>query len=175
MKSIRELSGEKLIWSQKSGSQEFELRGGDELIATLRWQKPAGSLAVGVSAEGRWTLKRAGFFTPVITARRAGSDVDLAVFNPARGVLDYTGNRRFRWVTKGFFHSEYSFVTEDGRPIVTFKPTNDLVAGRGQMEIGRATTPDLELSLLALLGWYFIVLRTKESDDTLMMTLLLMS
>ena len=83
MRSIFTATGQELSWHQPKGlRRHFELRIGDEVLATLRWETNFGSLATAETAEGRWTFKRVGFWRPKVTVRAAGSDADLAVFEP---------------------------------------------------------------------------------------------
>jgi hypothetical protein len=63
MKKINELAGGELVWVQLARlKQEFELRAGDDVIATLRWQR--SSLAIAETADQSWTFKREGFWHP---------------------------------------------------------------------------------------------------------------
>src|SRR5262245_2644107 len=65
VKAIQQHVEKPLRWVQ-TGSlpRGFELRAGKEGLATLRWQKMLGSLAVGESASGAWSFKRGGFLNP---------------------------------------------------------------------------------------------------------------
>ena len=69
MRLIQEAADQELLWRQTHAlKQEYALRAGDEVLATLRWQKPFGSLALAKTAEGGWTFKRSGFWQPRVTA-----------------------------------------------------------------------------------------------------------
>ena len=70
MKSLRKVGAFALEWSQTSVmSQSYELRGDDQVVATLEWEKLIGSLATARTADGAWTFKRSGFLTPMVTVR----------------------------------------------------------------------------------------------------------
>jgi hypothetical protein len=58
----------------------YELRAGDEVMATLRFRSLMGTLATGESADGCWTFKRVGFLQASATVRSCGSDSDIAAF-----------------------------------------------------------------------------------------------
>ena len=63
VKKIGEMIGRKLEWVQPSAwKMQYELRAGDELIATLRFRSSFGSFATAESADGCWTFKRVGFW-----------------------------------------------------------------------------------------------------------------
>ena len=79
MRSISETAGQELLWIQPAAFQrEHELRAGDDVVATLKFQR--GSLADAEAPDGYWTFKRQGFWQPRVTVRAAGSDADLATF-----------------------------------------------------------------------------------------------
>lgn len=139
----------------------FELQGGGGVVATLRWAKATGSLALAESLDGRWTFKRAGFVSPRVTVRPAGADEDLAIFRPSwegHGALQFDGERRFRWSPTGFWQSEWAFGHEGGDPLVVFSPVNGTLGTEGRVRIARATPALPELSILTTLGWYLLVL-----------------
>ncbi|HEX3630717.1 MAG TPA: hypothetical protein VHW91_09625, partial [Candidatus Dormibacteraeota bacterium] len=73
MRPLAEVAGQELLWVQPSArKREHELRAGDDVGATLAFQR--GSLANAAAAEGEWTFKRQGFWHPRVTARIAGSE-----------------------------------------------------------------------------------------------------
>ena len=95
MRAIRDITEQGLHWTQPSTfNREYELRAGDEVVATLGWQKTGGSLALARSTEGNWTFKRSGFLSPRVTVRLAGSETEVAVFKPSwrgEGTLAFHG------------------------------------------------------------------------------------
>ena len=62
----------------------YELRAGQQLLATLRWQRK--TLAEAESADARWTFKREVFWHPQVTIRTAGSDENAARGQQAPGL-----------------------------------------------------------------------------------------
>jgi len=78
VRPISETAGEELLWIQPAARRrEHELRAGDDVVATLRFQQ--GSLADAEADGHHWTLKRQGFWQPRVTVRVPGSDADVAV------------------------------------------------------------------------------------------------
>jgi hypothetical protein len=168
MKNLRDVVGHPMRWMQASAAEQtYELRAGDDVVATLRWQKTGGSLALAESAEGRWTFKRTGFFSPRVTVRAVGTESDIAVFTPdwfaGRGTLELASGRRFRWATMSFWRSQMAFCNEAGQPIVHYKPEWALQLAAAKVEIEQAAVAIAELSLLVLLGWYFMLLMAEDS------------
>ena len=95
MRTIAEVATGELLWVQPARlKQEFELRAGDEVVGTLRFER--SSLAIGETADQRWTFKREGFWHPRITVRVQGSDANVALFSPSwvgGGTLDLDGRQ----------------------------------------------------------------------------------
>ena len=70
MRPIPEVADQPLRWTQPALLQrQYALCAGDKVVATLRWQKPFGSLALAELAGGVWTFKRSGFLSPKVTVR----------------------------------------------------------------------------------------------------------
>jgi len=164
MKSIRDL--QELVWLQPHATQRvFELRAGEEVLGSLRWESSFGSLADARAEEVHWTFKRTGFFSPQITIRLSGSDANLAVFTPnwkGEGVLDFSGGKCFRWLGIGFWRSQWAFARSSGEHLLELEPKTAFFKRTAVVKVtpdGRQTS---ELPLLVILGWYLMVLR---SDD----------
>jgi hypothetical protein len=167
MKAIREVAEGVLRWTQPTAlKREFELRAGDEVVGTLRWQKAFGSLALAEAAGGVWTFKRCGFLRPNVTVRLPGSETEAAVFKPGwggEGTLRLADGRCYQWQHTSFWRFEWAFANEAGEPLVHFKPEYAFLkhAAGVKLEPGAASIPDLPL--LTLLGWYLMVLMSEDA------------
>jgi hypothetical protein len=159
-----DLSG-RLVWAPSPTSpRRFELRAGDDVAATLTFDKAVGSLATGRSGAGTWTFKRAGFLQPCVTVRDIGSEYDLAVFRPTwtgSGDVEFGSGTRVHWRPFGFWNSEWGFVRRDDR-IVTFHWLPDTAELDARVEFPAASLDVKELPILLLLGWYLRVLFYQE-------------
>jgi hypothetical protein len=167
MKQVRDLIGQPMKWVQTNAKERtYQLRAGDDVLATLVWQKPSGSLALGETSDGKWTFKRTGFFSPIVTVRAAGSEADIAVFTPdwyvGRGTLEMASGTRYRWTTTNFWRSEIAFCDETGQPLVQYKPEWLLQLACAKVEVAPAGDAVSELSLLTVLGWYFMLMMAEE-------------
>lgn len=168
MRKLRE-SDREMRWVQpEQRERRFELRSGDDVVARLDWQKMLGTLATARTAAGEWTFKRSGFLSPRVTARAPGSDADVAIFVPAvngNGTLETVG-RKFAWKNVSFWGNSWAFLSQDGKPLVTFKPGCGLDTIL-RLETQVSVAPDAaglpELPLLLALGWYLMMLM---ADDT---------
>lgn len=166
MKNVHEIKTGELIWVQPHATERtFELRSAEEVLGTLRWNSSFGSLADAVAADGHWTLKRTGFFNPQITIRDYKSDSNLAVFTPnwkTEGVLEFSAKQCFRWVGIGFWRSQWAFTKAGGEHLIDFEPHSSFLKRSAAVKVTPEGLQIAELSLLILIGWYLIVLR---SDD----------
>ena len=146
----------------------FELRAGDDVVATLAWEKAFGTLALAQTAEQAWTFKRMGFFNTRVTIRASGSEADLGIFKPGwgySGTLE-VGGRAYAWKSMGFLGGKWGFFGPDGTEYVSFQYTGGLgsllkVEGAVEVLPGAPVGPDLPL-LLAL-GWYLMTMMYVES------------
>jgi hypothetical protein len=169
MKKISELAAGELVWVQPARlKQEFELRAGDEVIGTLRWQR--SSLAIAETAEQSWTFKREGFWHPRITARIAGSDDNIATFQPGwagGGTLDLDPGKQLRFGAANFWHSQWDWIDAQNQPLVHFKSHQGLLKVEGEVAIEPGAIKSPEMPLLVVLGWYLLVLFARDAATSM--------
>lgn len=166
-RSLREFADVSPKWVQTDVShRRYELRARDVVLATLRWENPWGSLAAGETAEGRWTLKREGFLRPRVTVRVAGSDADAAIVAlhwGGTGEVKFADGHEFLWTYMNFWRSEWAFTSTGGEPLFIFRPNLAVTRTEAEIEVGGESLSLPELSLLALLGWYLLILIHEET------------
>ena len=164
MRPISETGDQELLWIQPAaGRREHELRAGDDVVATLRFQR--GSLASAEADGHHWTFKRQGFWHPRVTVRVAGSDADIATFLPhwaGGGTLELNDGRTVRLGSANFWQSEWVWQEKD-QPLIRFKGRHGIVKAKGAAEILPAAAGLPEVPLLILLGWYLILLHAEDS------------
>jgi hypothetical protein len=165
MATIPDVAGQELMWLQPARTkQAFELHAGDEVVATLRWER--ASLAVGESGDHRWTFKREGFWHPRVTVRLPDSDDNAAIFQPGwagGGALELPDGRRLRFGAANFWHSQWDWQDTAGRPIVHFKSHHGFLKTEGDVEIEPDAVQLSELPLLVVLGWYLLILFARDA------------
>lgn len=161
-------------WVQPKAMQNrFELRAEAHLFAVLEFPKMFGSLATATWAEGCWTFKRVGFFSTKITVRKEGEETDLYVYRPkwtgAEGTL-YSGDQpMYNWKVANFWATQFAWLDGYGRPLILFKPgvedpgLADLFKVQAKVEIQPEAQGLKDLPLLALLGWYLMILHQQDS------------
>jgi hypothetical protein len=164
VRTISETVGEELLWTQPAARRrEHDLRAGDDVVGTLRFQR--GTLADAESEAQHWTFKREGFWQPRVTVRVPGSDADVAVFRPhwaGGGTLEFADGHTLRLSSANFWQSEWVWQDKE-QPLILFKGRHGFVKARGAVEIQPAAASRPDTPLLVLLGWYLILLHADDS------------
>jgi len=165
VKKIATLAGRNLKWTQpRAFKREYELRAGDELAATLRFQGGFSSRATAESGDGCWLFHREGAFVRTTRIRACNSDVVIGTFKAntwkSGGTLEI-GGRVFN-ATSRAFSSRYSFVRENGEALVELKNSGFLHrSAQVTLHPGAATDP--QLPILVMLGWYLDLLMQRDA------------
>jgi len=167
MKQLSEVTGLPLQWMQPSAWREaYELRAGDDLVATLRFRSAFGSFATAETADACWTFKRVGFWTTRVTVRQCGADEDLAIFHNntwnGGGTLEFAGGRRYLASTN-FWQTRYELQTAAGETLLRFD-IGGFFRHSAQVAIESAALRLTELPLLITLGWYLAVMMHQDSS-----------
>src|SRR5262249_42599783 len=130
----------------------------------VRRVKAWGSLMAVESKAGSWTLKRTGWFRTRITIRQADSDKDVGLYTPSftwcgsAGTLEIEGTRAYRWGPSKAFGREHAFLNASEQPMLRFRGS----PRKCRMTFDTAADgPDL--TLLAALGYYLIMLHEEDS------------
>ncbi|HLV97786.1 MAG TPA: hypothetical protein VKT82_03820 [Ktedonobacterales bacterium] len=172
MKAIREIGQHELIWIQpRKHKRDFELRAGEETLATLRWEKQHKQMAAGEAADGRWTFRRLGFLHQHVEARESEADLEVARFQPlwrGGGTLEFPDGRRFGLRPTSFWNAEWAWTTATNDLLLRVKRTARSTPEKGHIDLLPGTRATPELSLLILLSWYLIIL---AADDAAAATL----
>jgi hypothetical protein len=146
----------------------YELRHGDELVATLAFRSAFGSFATAASADGSWTFKRVGFWQTRATVRVEGGTEDLAVFEhntwSGGGTLTLAGGRPIR-VTTNFWQSKIEFLADDDAVLFRYL-TEGFLRRESQLEVMPPLLRMPEMPWLILFGWYLVVMMHEDSATT---------
>ncbi|HWM91609.1 MAG TPA: hypothetical protein VN493_12655 [Thermoanaerobaculia bacterium] len=166
MRHIAQMVGQELRWNQpRAPKMEYELRAGEELVATLRFRSSWGSFATAESADGCWTFKRVGFWQTRVTVRPCESEAEIATFRQgtwsAGGTLELPDGRKYLASTN-FWQTQYEIQTESGEPLIRFR-TGGVLRMTAQMEIEPMAAELPELPWMAMLGFYLAVMMRNDS------------
>jgi hypothetical protein len=158
-----------LRWTRVHGPPHtFQLSAGDTAIARLVWSRPHGSLAIAETADGRWSLKRAGFLHAHLTVRREGSDKDVARLVAAwrDHRIELSGGEAFDLKRASMLVPAWTVLdARTGGELVHIEPVRE---GRqlegGIYEVAPAARTLAALPLVLALSWYFVVLAWFEDE-----------
>lgn len=165
MKKIAEVISQELRWVQPSAwKMQYELRAGEEIIATLRFRSSSGSFATAESGDGCWTFKRVGFWQTRVDIRGCGSDANIATFKnntwSGGGTLEFPDGRKIL-ATTNLWQTNFEFKTEAGETMIRFK-IGGLVHLSATVQIQpNAGVP--ELTWIVMFGWYLAVMMYSDS------------
>jgi hypothetical protein len=168
MRTIQDAAPSNLSWQQPQALRcEYELRAGDELLATLRKTSTFGSAMDAEIGASRFTFKPEGFFRSRITVQETGAAGEPAVFQSGfcgGGRLALPDGRSYRWKMTSFWgSSRWAFVDDSDRPLVRFKSRNRLFRAGSDVEVGPGALALPELPVLILLGWYLLLRIQQDS------------
>jgi hypothetical protein len=160
MKKLPDADMDGLRWTRSGEPQSYQLKSGEDPVATLHWDKPAETLAVAQADGVEWTLKRTGFLGPVVTVHDSAAGKDLASLHVhlSASLLQVAGGGTYRWIRTGFWIPAWEFQDTTGKELVDFEPVREEARLEGGL-VGVSPTgrKDPNLLLLLVLGWYFIV------------------
>ena len=164
--TIRRASEQGLEWAQlRAFGRQYELRAGDDIVGTLSWMRTCGTAASAVCEEGQWVFERPGIFSRKVQVREAGTGAEVGLFQPnwrGDGLLELVDGRIFQWVHANFWGTQWLFLGSAGEPLLRFQSRSRRFKMTASVGIASSGLPAKETSLLTMLGWYLMVLRSRE-------------
>jgi len=165
MRKVADVAAETLTWKETS-SKEFVLQQGDIQVGRLTFRNSWGTQATAESGDGAWTFKRVGFFRPVVTVRRAGSEEDIAAFHnntwSRGGSLRFADGGPTFHATTNFWHGQYEITTDGERSLVKMH-YGGFFRLHADVEIVPEARVMPQLPILVLLSWYLAVMLHRDS------------
>lgn len=145
------LAGKDLICAWK-GRRKCEIIGDGKIIAHLSWPESFGPNAIGESADGKWDIKRKGYFKYQYSVLNKDSQLLEGTFVRSWDtLLTLSGGDIYRF-DRSFWLPTHAWFTSDNTPIIRFFLRGLRYVIR--IEVGALKIKDL--SLLAILGLYII-------------------
>ena len=164
---IRDVMARPLQWTQpRMFSRYYELRAGDDVIATLEFRNAFGSLATGDSADGCWTFKRVGFIATRVSIRTCHSEEDIAVLGnntwSSGGTLDLPGGREYP-ASSNLWQTRYEIRTASHVPLLSFSRVGGILHLSSDVQVHADAAALTELPWLVMLGWYLTVMQHNDA------------
>ncbi len=165
-KSFVAMIGRPLQWVHPNVfKQVYELRSGEERIATFTFPKAFSRLARAESQEGCWTLEEQGFWKSRIVIKRCEEENPVAtvLLKAFSNVITFTVDQRrvFR-ISTNFWHTEYSVSTDMGELLVSLK-VKHFAKHAAEVELGRKSELLTEMPWLVFLLWYMAVTHERKA------------
>ena len=167
MRTIGKAGLQELTWAQPGKhKREYALYAGEEVVATLHWEKPHRQIASGEAAEGHWTFQRQGFLAQHVEVRLGASELEVARFQPnwrGGGTLEFPGGQRFGLRPTSFWNAEWAWTTATNDLLLRIKRPARPSHVKGYIDLLPGASALPELSLLILLGWYLVMLAADDA------------
>ncbi len=164
MNTIRELVGQELAWvPTEESTSRYTLLAGEVVLATLEMSDRTAT-ARAEAAEGSFTIKREGSFREGVVVQTTEDGPVLATFTKGwrGGMLRFTDGRMYKWGNSNFWRRRKAWMEPSGVPLVELATT---FSRRLLVTVTPQAVMIPELSLLAILGLY-IVLLTQRDEQT---------
>jgi hypothetical protein len=162
MRPISENTTGELRWLKPSRRKsDYELRAGDDLVATLTWTR--GSNATGQTASATYRFSRQGWLRPRILVHEGDAAPTpalgeaIATFTQRGGALTFPDGRTFLWKKPKRWTNERIWADPAATELLRFSPSRTQTT----VTITSSTAP--ELPLLILLGQYLLVLAQQDA------------
>jgi hypothetical protein len=163
-----------LFWVQpRATRRDFILRSGERIFGKLDFRSGFDSLAEAISANGTWTFKQVGCFSPHVTARWAGSNIDLVTCHTSwigtERQIKFSSGEIYLWKVTNFWATSYTVSSGNGVELVTYRSGSDeknitnLFKHQAQVHISLDAWQLAELHQIVLLGWYLVLLQQEDS------------
>jgi hypothetical protein len=155
-----------LRWSQPDKRQRiYVLHASSRRMATLTFRSPAGSFAVGHSADGSWSFERVGSQPTMVTIRAEGEPGELAMFehhNPNdRGTLRLTGERSLI-VATSHWRSQIEFQRADQQPLFRCR-MQGVRRSIAELQVLPVLEGIREVPWLLMFGGYLVVMMHEDA------------
>ena len=156
-----------LMWQQNSmWNRHWELRSADSLMAELHFDSSFGSRATATAAGAAWTFKRSGVFSPVVTARVAGVETDIAAYRPnllqQNGRL-FVGQDQLEFRSVTFWGNRWALFSSQDQELIAFENTG-LIHHGANVTVHEAARSRADLPLLLTFCWYLLVLYMEDAS-----------
>lgn len=157
-----------LEWKQESAfGRYFELKGGENVYASIEFVKKFGSLAEAKTSAGSWSFKRRGMLSPTIAAKPLGGEADIAWYKPTwsarKGELSLPGGQTLHFEATSLLGKEWNLTGAEGEPLLRFT-TRGVMKHGSRVRIEPAGRARADLPLLLCLCWYLIELYRLDAE-----------
>jgi hypothetical protein len=166
MRTITALVDHTLTWTKpRFFKSDYELRFGDELIATLSFKRIFSSAAIAENGEGCWTFERVGFLRKKTVIRTSGSSTILGIFKKNKwkegGCLELSDGHKFKAIAN-LWKNTIEFQTDTGESLIHTK-SNGIFRPSATLQMYRKSLQIPQLPWMVMLGLYLIIMMKRDA------------
>lgn len=156
------------MWTRpKLLSRGWELRAGDEVVATLESRGWLGVRMTGENAAGRWELRHEGLLRGRTVVRPEAGDAERLVFRPGwfgAGEIRCASGATFAWKRGDFWGRRWRVLDADGHVQLEFLRRPAFLKSSASVEATDAGRKIPELAELAMLGFFLLRLLERQAQ-----------
>jgi hypothetical protein len=167
LRPIRESIGREMRWRRtRFLPSAFELRAGDDIIASLEWPGIFSRSAIAATGDARLRFRRPAMFSLSVIVEDADTGTPVARYSPTplRGTLRFENGRVFH-IGRENLLGRLKAWREDGGELLSF-PKRLAIGGGGLMEIEASAAAEPELGVLATFAFYVLTLRRRRAASS---------
>ncbi|MGH2485266.1 MAG: hypothetical protein ACRDHE_04550 [Ktedonobacterales bacterium] len=164
MAASNDVGGEALLWVKATRSRRFELRAGNDVVASLEWTGSSIAWARGEWGETAYRFNRAGWLRQRVFVRAesaGGAGSPLATYVSRTGKLTFADGRTLLWTKPKRLTNDHIWVDASGGTVARFSPSR----GATTLTVSPSAAEQPEARLLALLGQFLLVLAARDVED----------
>lgn len=146
--------------------RHWELRAGDDVLATLEARAWVGSRMVGETAAGARALGHQGWFRGRVLLTDPGG-ARIATFEPAwfgHGRAHFESGLSLQWTRADFWGRRWEFRDSDGLVQLAFLRRPSWFRSTTTVQVSDAGRKRPELADLVLLGYYLLQLMQRQTQ-----------
>ncbi len=167
MKPFMQSFGTEWVWSQpRFFRRSYELRAGEELLATLESRAIFNSAAIATTAGGRTLLRHTGLFRGAVLLSGEDAGPPRISFQPrwfGVGVARCGGGLELHWKRADFWGRSWRFEDVNALPVLSFVRRAAWLKPTVSVEPSEAARALPELADLTLLGFYLLLLMQRQA------------
>ena len=166
MKRKRKPNVDMWQWRESRTARHLdELRFGDQVFATLRWEGWFSKLAYARSKEGQWIFDRPRLLSRDVEVREADQTL-VAIYHEkwtGDGTLEFADGRTYDWAPTNFWQTRWVFFDAEEKPLIAFDDTSGLFEHTTEVTFWRSELSKAEVGLFTTLGRYLTVLKRQDT------------
>lgn len=160
MKSLLDVRDREWVWARpKLLSRHWDLRAGDDVVATLESRGWLGVRMAGANASGRWDLRHEGLFRGRTVVRREGEQAEHLVFRPrwfGAGEIHCAGGTVLPWKRADMWGRRWLVLDADGHVQLEFTRRPAFFKSSTAVAASDAGCKRPEMPELVLLGFFLL-------------------